>query len=107
MHTCTAGLDYITPSAQFRLNPGDTSNCIQLTIVNDNIFEPVEDLIGRLTSITLGGQTFISLPRLRLQPAQTTISILDNDGTCTYATTVFPSYVTMMVRMLPQYFLAM
>ena len=68
------------PTGVFTLNPGDTSDCLQLTVLNDNIFEPVEDLIGRLTSINLNGQTFTSFSRIRLQPSQTTIEIEDNDG---------------------------
>ena len=60
----------------------ETSSCVELTILNDDLFEPDEDLNGRLSTLIIGGESFVSLPRVTIQPAQTVIDILDNDGKC-------------------------
>ena len=59
-----------------------TSDCVELTVLNDNLFERTEDLTGSLGEIIVGGMTFQTLPRVTLRPVQTTIDIEDTDGKC-------------------------
>ena len=61
-----------------------TSDCVELTVLNDNLFERTEDLTGRLGDIIVGGMTFQTLPRVTLRPVQTTIDIEDTDGKCSH-----------------------
>ena len=56
-------------------------DCLDLTIINDNILESTEDLIGRLESFVVNGLPLQSIDGVELNPAQTQIQIQDNDGT--------------------------
>ena len=82
LYTEGFGGDYIEPlpTQQYSLDTGDTEDCIELTILNDNLLEPTEDLTARLVSLVVNGDSLPSVPGVFLQPEQTTIEIEDNDG---------------------------
>ena len=62
------------------LNAGQTRDCLDLTILNDNQFENTEDLSGFLQSFILDGIPINTLPRVTFQPQRTEIFIIDDDG---------------------------
>ena len=57
-------------------------DCLDLTIINDNILESTEDLTGQLESFVVDGLPVQSIDGVELNPAQTLVQIQDNDGMC-------------------------
>ena len=57
-------------------------DCLDLTVINDNILESTEDLTGQLESFVVNGLPAQSIDGIELNPAQTLIQIQDNDGMC-------------------------
>ena len=67
---------------RYNLDEDTSRDCLDLTIINDNILESAEDLIGRLESFVVNGLPVQSIDGVELNPAQTLIQIQDNDGMC-------------------------
>ena len=57
-------------------------DCLDLTVINDNILESTEDLTGQLESFVVDGLPVQSINGIELNPAQTLVRIQDNDGMC-------------------------
>ena len=74
------GVDYLNPSNEYSLNPGETRNCVDITILNDNQFEFDEDLTGRLLRVTDINRNTAPADRLTVDVDETLITIEDNDG---------------------------
>lgn len=74
------GGDYSPPIGRYRLETGDTSECLEVTILNDIIFEDVEQFIGQLVGFELDGSIQATIPGVILQPQRATVEITDNDG---------------------------
>jgi hypothetical protein len=95
--SCTAGVDYVTPSGTLNWADGDgTSKTFTVTICNDNTFEGNETVnlsLSNVTGATLGSQTTATLT-INEDDAQPTISINDvsqsegNSGTTNFSFTV-------------------
>ena len=84
IESCTAGsmqsnADYSPPPSSF-YNFGGTSRCLNVTIFDDPIHEGTENFTGQLTGVLTGAGVVPNIPRLTIQPRQTTIQITDNDG---------------------------
>lgn len=62
------------------MNPGETRNCVDITILNDNQFEFDEELTGRLLRVTDINRNLAPADRLTIDIDETLISIQDNDG---------------------------
>lgn len=77
---CAVGVDYRNPSNEYLLNPGETRNCVDITILNDNQFEFDEDLTGRLLRVTDINRNTAPADRLTIDVDETLITIEDNDG---------------------------
>lgn len=69
-----AGGDYSPPSGVYNFDVGETRECLEITIFNDNALEVTESLTGQLA--LQGGQ----IPGVTLQPVLTTIDITDDDS---------------------------
>lgn len=76
----TVGVDYLEPTSEYLLNPGETRNCVEITILNDNQFEFDEDITGRLLRVTDINRNQVPTDRLTIDIDETTITIEDNDG---------------------------
>lgn len=76
----TVGVDYLEPTSEYLLNPGETRNCVEITILNDNQFEFDEDITGRLLRVTDINRNQVPADRLTIDIDETTITIEDNDG---------------------------
>lgn len=74
------GVDYLNPSNEYSLNPGETRNCVDITILNDNLFEFDEDLTGRLLRVTDINRNTAPADRLTIDVDETLVTIEDNDG---------------------------
>ena len=74
------GVDYLDPTSEYLLNPGETRNCVDITILNDNQFEFDEDLTGRLLRVTDINRNQVPADRLTVDVDETLITIEDNDG---------------------------
>ena len=62
------------------MNPGDTRNCVDLIILNDNQFEFDEDLTGRVLRVTDINRNVVPADRVTVDIDETVIAIEDNDG---------------------------
>ena len=74
------GGDYSPPSGRYSLEAGETSDCLEVTIFNDIIFESVEEFIGQLVGFEVDGSIQATIPGVILQPQRTMVEITDNDG---------------------------
>lgn len=74
------GGDYNPPSGRYRLETGETSDCLEVTIFNDIILEDVEEFTGQLVGFEVDGSILPLIPGVIVQPQRTTIEISDNDG---------------------------
>lgn len=74
------GVDYIDPTNEYLLNPGETRNCVNIIILNDNQFEFEEDLTGRLLRVTDTDRNLVPSDRVTVDIDETSITIEDNDG---------------------------
>lgn len=73
--TASPGSDYITPSGSLTFQDGETSKTIDITLVNDDIFEPDEEFTVGLLGTNGVGQ--VGAPRTA------TIKIVDDDSPST------------------------
>ena len=87
------GGDYSAPTGRYRLETDDTSECLEVTIFNDIIFEDVEQFIGQLVGFELDGSIQATIPGVILQPQRTTIEITDNDGN-SFSLSIQPAYLS-------------
>ena len=78
--SCSVGVDYLDPTNEYLLNPGDTRNCVNLIILNDNQFEFDEDLTGRVLRVTDTNRNVVPADRVTVDIDETFIVIEDNDG---------------------------
>lgn len=76
----TENSDYSPPIGRFNLDGDTSTDCVDLTIINDNILESTEDLVGQLESFVVNGVSVQSIDGVELNPSQTVIQIQDNDG---------------------------
>ena len=76
--------DYSPPSASsfYNFSQSNTSNtqCLQITIFNDQVLEGTENFTGQLVGVLTGDVVVPNIPRLTIQPRQTTIQVTDDDG---------------------------
>ena len=77
------GVDYLEPTSEYLLNPRETRNCVEITILNDNQFEFNEDVTGRLLRVTDINRNQVPADRLTIDIDETLITIEDNDGKIT------------------------
>ena len=70
----TAPVDYTSTSRTLTFGPSTTSQSVNIPINNDDVVETVENFIA---SLTLGTED----ANVVINPARTTVSINDNDGT--------------------------
>ena len=77
------GNDYSPPSGRYQLETGETSDCLEVTIFNDQILEDVEDFVGQLVGFEVDGTVVPVIPGVVLQPQRTMAEITDNDGNYT------------------------
>lgn len=73
-------MDYLDPTNEFLLNPGETRSCVDITILNDNQFEFDEDLTGQLLRVTDINRNPVPSDRLTVDIDEALIRIEDNDG---------------------------
>ena len=74
-------LDYTPPTDTYLIEAGEDRSCLQVTILDDSIFEGPEDLTGSLEGIINQLGQLVSNPqRITFDPDMTTILIEDNDG---------------------------
>lgn len=78
-------VDYREPTNEYLLNPGETRNCVEITILNDNQFEFDEDISGRLLRVTDINRNQVPADRLSIDIDETLITIEDNDGKIIYS----------------------
>ena len=65
----------------YELNVGDTRACVNVIILNDNLFEFSETFMGQITSVeTEGGIPLGEADSLFVDTRNTEITITDNDG---------------------------
>lgn len=88
------GRDYSPPSGRYRLETDDTSDCLEVTIFNDIIFEDVEQFIGQLVGFEVDGSIQATIPGIILQPQRTTVEITDNDGNHSLINFIQPAYIS-------------
>ena len=69
-----AGGDYVPPSGNFNLAARETRDCLEITILSDNLLEVTEGLSGRLA--LQGGL----IPGFTFRPVSTSIEITDTDS---------------------------
>lgn len=75
------GLDYTPPTEAYLIEAGSDRDCLQLMILDDSVFEDVEDFTGTLEGIVNElGQLVRTPERITFQPVMTTVQITDNDG---------------------------
>ena len=75
--------DYSPPSDSSFYNFSQTASktqCLTITIFDDQVYEGTEDFTGQLVGVLTGGGVVPNIPRLTIRPRQTTIQITDNDG---------------------------
>lgn len=90
-------LDYVPPTDTYLIEAGEDRGCLQLTILDDSIFEGPEDLTGTLEGIVNDlGQLVRNPDRINFNPAMTTIQIDDNDGTYYYLKIPLVTYPTLL-----------
>lgn len=74
-------LDYNPPTDTYVIEAGENSDCLQLMILDDSIFEGSEELTGSLEgTVNQLGQLVRNPDRITFDPTTTTIQINDNDG---------------------------
>ena len=78
---CTENSDYSPPIGRYNLDEDTSSDCLDLTIIDDRFLEKTEDLSGLLESFVIDGVPVQSVEGIEFNPAQTVIQIQDNDGT--------------------------
>ncbi len=74
------GGDYSPPSGRYRLETGETSDCLEITLFNDIILEDVEEFTGQLVGFEVDGSVLPIIPGVIVQPQRASIEITDNDG---------------------------
>lgn len=67
----TAGADFIIASGELNLRPGDTEGMFEVTIINDSVFEGLQEFSAQLQ--TAESRVVIIMP-------DTTVEIIDDDG---------------------------
>ena len=75
--------DYSPPSDSSFYNFSQTASktqCLTITVFDDQVYEGTEDFTGQLVGVLTGGGVVPNIPRLTTRPRQTTIQITDNDG---------------------------
>ena len=72
-----SGPDYARTTPILTFGNSTTSQSVTIPINNDDVVETVEDFIA---SLTLGTET-ANVTNVVIDPARTTVSINDNDGT--------------------------
>ena len=80
MFKCAESSDYSPPVGRYNLDEDTSMDCLDLTVINDNILESTEDLTGQLESFVVNGLPVQSIDGVELNPAQTLVQIQDNDG---------------------------
>ena len=81
------------------LEAGEDRDCLQLMILDDTIYEGVEDLTGNLEGIVNQlGQLVRNPARITFQPMMTTIQINDNDGKVAQPAILVDATVSQMIR---------
>ncbi len=80
--SCSESSDYSPPVGRYNLDEDTSMDCLDITIINDNILESTEDLIGQLDSFVVDGLPVQSINGIEINPAQTLVQIQDNDGMC-------------------------
>ena len=71
LYLFSGGSDYIENNAQLIFSPGMTRQCFNVSIINDESFENVEEFFVNLTTTD---------PLVLLSPVFTTVAIMDDDG---------------------------
>ena len=82
-HTEEAMRDYSPPSDSSFYNfsqTASTTQCLTITIFDDQIYEGTENFTGQLFGVLTDGVVVPNIPRLTIQPRQTTIQVTDDDG---------------------------
>ena len=95
-HSYSESSDYSPPIGRYNLDEDTSMDCLDLTVINDNILESTEDLIGQLESFVVDGLPVQSINGIEFNPAQTLIQIQDNDGTLRIVWTIKNSF-TMII----------
>ena len=75
--------DYSPPSDSsfYNFSQGaSTTQCLAITIFDDQIYEGTENFTGQLVGVLTGGVVVPNIPRLTIQPRQTTIQVTNDDG---------------------------
>ena len=75
--------DYSPPSSSSFYNfsqATSTIQCLAITIFDDQISEGTENFTGQLVGVLTGDVVVPNIPRLTIQPRQTTIQVTDDDG---------------------------
>ena len=80
--SCSESSDYSPPVGRYNLDEDTSMDCLDITIINDNILESTEDLIGQLDGFIVDGLPVQSIDGVEINPAQTLVQIQDNDGMC-------------------------
>lgn len=73
----SAGSDYTAISRQLDFSAGTTEQCVSVATTEDNILEEEEQFRATLTNVG-------NIPRLTVQPDESTVTIPDDDGRSTY-----------------------
>ena len=73
--------DFISPNGDYEFSPLSTRECLDIAIRGDTLLEGLEDLTAELIGIrALDGSILTSVQGLNIDPEETTIQIIDNDG---------------------------
>ena len=92
------GGDYSAPTGRYRLDTGETSDCLDVTIFNDVILEDVEEFIGQLVGFEVDGTVQSVIPGVILQPQRTSVEISDNDGNITTFQILSQTYNALLIH---------
>ena len=63
-----------------RSQTASTTQCLTITIFDDQIYEGTENFTGQLVGVLTDSVVVPNIPRLTIQPRQTTIQVTDDDG---------------------------
>ncbi len=73
--------DYRTPvSREYTFRSGSRSECLDLVILQDTVFEVPEDLSAEISNVLLDGTAILGTDQVTAQPSETMIVIEDTDG---------------------------
>lgn len=79
----TDGVDYNEPTNRYLLGTGQTRQCVETLILNDNLFEFDEIFTGQLIRVTdEDNEPLTAQDGLVLDIVETEVTIEDNDGKC-------------------------